>query len=299
MSRHEEAAGRRNFLRAAGGAAMALAAGRDALGQNASAKGARGGVKGASRARAPEEAPADRGIWATWYDLPGHGREEYLAWLHGTYLPAILKRPGYLWAAHYTVRDVEGAGSSRYHHTDDPKVGTGYHYILLIGARDAHVFGNPVPTEIHAALPEEGKKMLAFRQGERVNIMAEDGRCEGRALSAYREGLTGSPCIQIGSFNCPFESEEEMLAGYVQLRLPAMCESASCVRVRRLSSVAGWAKHGILYEFASVEGFDHDYELAIAKSPLGLGGRSVVPLLIHAPFGPNSAVRIWPPVPKA
>jgi hypothetical protein len=26
----------------------------------------------------------------------------------------------------------------------------------------------------------------------------------------------------------------------------------------------------------------------------GLGGHSVVPMLVHAPSGPNSALRIWP-----
>jgi hypothetical protein len=303
MANHDEAASRRrDFLKAASGAAMALAAASDAHGQSTSAKGQTADAQGASAGREwrdqPDQ-PPDRGLWITWYDLPDHGRDEYFSWLHGTYLPALLKRPGYLWAAHYAAQDVEGAGSSRFHHVDDPTVGTGYHYILVIGARDAHVFGNPVPSEIHAALPEEGKKMLALRVGERVNIMTEDGRCEGRAGSAYREGLTGTPCIQLGSFNCPVEYEEEMLGGYVQLRLPAMCASGSCVRVRRLSSVAGWAKHGILYEFTSLEGFNRDYEPALAKSPLGLGGHSVVPMLIHAPNGPNSALRIWPPVPKA
>ena len=309
VAKHDEAAGRRDFLKAASGAAMALAAGKEAQGRAslkglaASAKGQNAAAQGeAPRGRGrtdPDDRPADRGLWITWYDLPDQGREEYFSWLHGNYLPALLKRPGYLWAAHYAAHDVEGAGSSRFHHVDDPKVGMGYHYILIIAARDAHVFGNPVPSTIHAALLEEGKKMLALRVGERVNIMTEDGRCEGRAGNAYREGLTGTPCIQLGSFNCPVENEEEMLAGYVQLRLPAMCESASCVRVRRLSSVVGWAKHGILYEFASLEGFNRDYESAIAKSPLGLGGHSVVPVLIHAPNGPNSALRIWPPLPKA
>lgn len=24
----------------------------------------------------------DRGIWATWYDLPEDGKEEYIQWLH-------------------------------------------------------------------------------------------------------------------------------------------------------------------------------------------------------------------------
>ncbi len=138
--------------------------------------------------------------------------------------------------------------------------------------------------------------MLAMRAGERVNLMVEAGRCEGRASKAYKEGLTGAPYVQIGSFNCPVEYEEEMHAGYVQQRLPAMCETASCIRTRKLNSVAGWAKHAILYEFASQEGFDRDYEAANSKSPLGTSGHSVVPMLVHAPGGPNSALRIWPPL---
>jgi hypothetical protein len=284
--------GRRSFLKtmAAGGAAAALIGATRADGQSANAKAATAG-----RSRAAE--PLDRGFWITWYDLPESGRDAYLAWLHKTYLPNLLKRPGYLWAAHYATRT--SGGSAQIHHVDDPKVPTGFHYILIIGVTDALVFGNPVPSAIHASLPEEGRKMLALRSGERVNLMVEAGRCEGQASKGYKDGLTGAPCIQIGSFNCPAENEEEMHAGYIQQRLPAMCETASCIRTRKLNSVAGWAKHAILYEFASLEGFNRDYEAANAKSPLGTNGHSVVPMLVHAPNGPNSAIRIWPPVPKA
>jgi len=141
--------------------------------------------------------------------------------------------------------------------------------------------------------------MLAMRIGERVNLFTEACRREGRALAAYNEGMTGAPCIQVGSFDCELEFEEEMHAGYVLERLPKMCATPSCVRTRKLNSVAGWAKHGIIYEFASKEGFDRDYAPAVANSPLGLNGHSVVPNLTHAPNGPNSALRIWPPAPKA
>jgi hypothetical protein len=132
-----------------------------------------------------------------------------------------------------------------------------------------------------------------------VNLMTESSRCEGHAGNAYKDGLTGAPCIQVGSFNCPVEYEEEMLAGYVQQRMPAHCGTSSCIRVRKLNSVAGWAKHAILYEFASLEGFNRDYPSANAKSPLGFKEHSIVPMLIHAPNGPNSALRMWPPVAKA
>src|SRR5438132_502433 len=292
MTKHDETArrSRRNFLKTAGGMGMALVAAKDAVGQNARAKVAR-------QAGSRGDEAIDRGLWVTWYDLPESGRDDYLSWLHGTYLTNLLKRPGYLWAAHYATRG--SGGSAQIHHVEDSKVPGGFRYILLIGVRDALVFGDPVPSAVHASLPEPGRKMLKMRMGERVNLMTEAGRCEGRARNAYKEGLTGAPYIQIGSFNCPVEYEEEMHAGYVQQRLPAMCETTSCIRTRKLNSVAGWAKHGILYEFASPEGFNRDYEAANAKSPLGVNGHSVVAMLVHAPGGPNSALRIWPPVSRA
>jgi hypothetical protein len=260
-----------------------------------------GNSKSAPQKDRGRTAPPDRGIWITWYDLPMEGRDAYFSWLHGTYLPGLLKRPGYLWAAHYASQDLEGGAenATRYKHVDDPRVGKGYHYMLLVAAADANVFGDPVPSLINAALPEQGKKMLAMRTGERMNIFTETGRREGRALASYKEGMTGAPCVQIGSFDCALEFEEEMHAGYVLQRLPKMCATPSCLRTRKLNSVAGWAKHGIIYEFASKEGFDRDYAPAVANSPLGLNGHSVVPNLVHAPNGPNSALRIWPPVPNA
>ena len=294
MPKHDDASRwpRRNFLKAAGGAALVLVPAT----KGTPAQDAR--LKSSAKGKVTESQPADRGLWISWYDLPERGRDDYFSWLHGTYLPEILKRPGYLWAAHYASRDIEGGTNSRLHHVEDSKVGAGFRYILLIGARDANVFGDPVPSVLHAALPEQGRKMLGMRIGERVNLMTETGRCEGYASRAYDQ-VTGAPCIQIGSFNCPVEYEEEMHAGYVQVRLPAMCDTSSCIRTRKLNSVAGWAKHGILYEFASLEGFTRDYAAANAKSPLGLKGNSVVPMLVHAPNGPNSALRIWPPVSKS
>jgi hypothetical protein len=290
----ETSRNRRNFLKAASGAAVGFAAVKDMFAQSASTKFAQEKERGRS-------APPDRGLWITWYDLPMEGRDAYFSWLHGTYLPDLLKRPGYMWAAHYASQDLEGGAenSKRYRHVDDSRVGKGYHYMLLIAATDASVFGDPVPSLINAALPAEGKKMLAMRTGERMNIFTEACRREGGAFGAYKEGMTGAPCIQVGSFDCELEFEEEMHAGYVLQRLPKMCATSSCVRTRKLNSVAGWAKHGIIYEFASKEGFDRDYAPAVANSPLGLNGHSVVPNLIHAPNGPNSALRIWPPVPKA
>jgi len=44
------------------------------------------------------------GFWITWCNLPDKGRDEYLSWMHGTYIPKVLARP---------VRPTSRCGSGR------------------------------------------------------------------------------------------------------------------------------------------------------------------------------------------
>jgi hypothetical protein len=67
--------------------------------------------------------------------------------------------------------------------------------------------------------------------------------------------------------------------------------------VRKLVSVSGWAKHGVLYEFTSLDarnahfpGHEKDHPDRKAWSD------RLVTSLIHAPGSPNVATRLWPPV---
>lgn len=236
----------------------------------------------------------DRGIWITWYDLPEGGREGYFSWLHETYIPVILKRPGYLWAAHYASVE-KGRNERALYNTDDSSIPRGDRYILLFGAEDANVFGNPVPSAVHVGLPHESRKMLAMRIGERVNIMAEVARVEGPEANKYRSGVALAPCIQLGSFNCAYHQEEELLAWYAQCRMPAMTTLPGCVRTRKLASVSGWAKHGILYEFVSLEARNQHFIVHEDGYPeMKAWGDRVVKMLIHAPGSSNVACRIWP-----
>jgi hypothetical protein len=46
---------------------------------------------------------SDRALWISWHDLPDAGCDKYLAWLHGKYIPRLLRLPGVLSAAHYEV----------------------------------------------------------------------------------------------------------------------------------------------------------------------------------------------------
>ncbi|HEV8319816.1 MAG TPA: hypothetical protein VGQ10_20545 [Vicinamibacterales bacterium] len=268
---------RRAFLTGAGGLAAALVAAPHASGKQAQARSA--------------SQPRDRGIWATWYDLPDAGRNDYLAWVHGTYIPALLKRPGYLWAAHYANIAELTAGRTLNPAARDVPAGNAY--ILVVGAEDTGVLGNPVPEELHAALSQEDRKMLAMRTSERTNVFAEASRITGPGAKDYKGGMTLAPCIQFGSYNIDYKKEVDILAWYAQLQMPNMSVAPGCVRTRRLASVSGWAKMGILYEFASVDLRNKTFGPGRPAAPPHKW-QSSVRELVHAPGSPNVARRIWP-----
>ncbi len=241
----------------------------------------------------------DRGIWMTWYNLPEQGRDEYLNWLHSHYIPNMLKLPGYLWGAHYASEDnVKMTGApKRLRHTTDASIPTGDRYILLFGAKDAHVFANPAPAELRAKLSDNDKKMLAMRVGERSNIATEEARIYGPEVKSPPE-LGLAPGIQLGSFNAgPGQDEDELAAWYAQWRMPSMQKLPGCVRVRKYVSVSGWAKHMILYEFLSTRARDGSFvEHEKVNPKMEQWTDDVVRKLVHAPGSPNLAARIWPPV---
>jgi hypothetical protein len=231
----------------------------------------------------------DRGIWATWYDLP-EGRDDYLAWLRGVHLPEMLSRPGYLWAAHVenvVTPEREERNNRRLTHTDDPSVPTGVAYLLLFGAVTPHPFLDPSPDELTPQLNAEARAMLGRRVGARSTIFVEVDRVEGPDARKRKPGITPGPVIQFGSFNS--KDETEMSAWYARSRLPLVEPLAGTVGARKLVSITGWAKHAILYEFSSLEAAEKNLVDTSDWS------RRVVDGLTHAPHSPSLGVRIWPP----
>ncbi len=247
-----------------------------------------------------KETDLDTGLWITWYDLPATGRDEYLEWLHTTYIPDLLRRPGYLWAAHYAAVGAEARGITPYRPprapTDDPSVPSGGQYILVIGAENAKVFGSPIPRILHASLPETSRKMLSLRTGERMNLTAEGARVEGPEAKNYDGGMSLAPCIQIGSYNCPWQHEEDVWDWYVQGTMRGLHTLPGCVRMRKLASVAGWAKHVVIYEFISLEARNQifvTHQNNRSPGAMAWAARTTKPL-VHAPGGSSVARRIWP-----
>ncbi len=239
----------------------------------------------------------DRGIWATWYDLPAEGANEHIAWLHEVHLPEMLERPGYLWAAHVdndkSAERKENV-ARRLTHTEDPSVPTGNGYLTLFGAESPHVFLDPSPLELAESRSPDAREMLGMRAGVRECVFLEVGRVNGPEAGLRAPGITPGPRIQMGSFNINAPGNEEgMCAWYAQLRFPRMRTLAGCVGMRKLVSVYGWAKHAVLYEFSLNASVEHYFQKELESEDWS---REMVGNLVHAPGSPSTGRRIWPPV---
>jgi hypothetical protein len=165
----------------------------------------------------------------------------------------------------------------------------------MFGGEEAHAFANPSPNRFHARLASEDRKMLAMRMGERMNVMIEEARVHGPEANRSEPDMAPGPCIQLGSFNSgSVEEEDEMLAWYAQWRLPSMKTLPGCVRVRKLVSVSGWAKHACFYEFTSLEARHDNFVHYESSNPeMEAWSKEVVRNTVHAPGSANVARRIW------
>jgi hypothetical protein len=242
----------------------------------------------------------DRALWISWYDLADGNRDAYLKWAHGAYIPSLLRRPGFLYGAHFQTEvvvpmsGVPKGAPGRLRHTDDPAVPRGNQYIMIFGAENAHAFGNPTPRKLHAALSMDDQKMLGMRVGERVNLFTDENGIGGPAASSRDPKQALSPCIQLGSFNAGSADEDEILAWYAQWRLPSLNRLPGCVGIRKLVSVSGWAKHGVLYEFVSLaERNRHFPEHEKVNPGMEAWTDRLVRQLLHAPGSPCVAQRIF------
>lgn len=239
------------------------------------------------------------GFWISWCNLPDSGRDEYLNWLHGSYIPKVLARPGVLGAAHYQSEpSAPMPKQGRLKPTTDRSVPAGDRYILIFGGESPYVFVNPTPKAFHASLTDADRKMLALRQGERQNVMMVEGEVRGPAGRDRSNDMEFSPGIQIGSFNADSVDDDfELAAWYAQVRLPkSMGTLPGCIMVRKLISVAGWAKHACFYEFTSLEARNaHFVHYETSRPDMEAWSKEVVRRLVHATPLPIVAKRTWPP----
>jgi hypothetical protein len=237
---------------------------------------------------------SDQALWITWYDLPVDGREKYFEWLHGSFIPKMLKRPGFLHAAHYQS-EIKIKPEARLNQLNDPDFPRGNQFMLVFGGEAPHTFAHPSPHNLHTELSAEENNMLAMRSGVRTSIFIEVARVDGPDAHLREGEYTLAPVVQIGGYKSGTADEEEIMEFYAQGRMPEMARLPCCMRMRKFVSVAGWADHGCFYEFTSLKGSDNFH--AGSKNPkMAAWTDTLIRKFIHAPGTPTVGNRIWPPL---
>jgi hypothetical protein len=236
----------------------------------------------------------DESIWAVWFDLAEEEKDAHLRWLHGEYLPELDASRGIAWTAHYELHPEFFAKSrSRHTFTKDP-VGQAVDHLVLVGATSSAMFFDDRSPVLEKNQSAETQRRLPQRKEVRWLIGREDFRLNGPEYAQADLGGAPSECIQMGSFNVNSPEAEIGLGQWYQaLRCPQFSRSGSCIRMRKLLSVAGWARHSVLYEFTSNEerarNLEGDRDIANNQ-----WGESLLKHTIHSPGSPVIGLRAYP-----
>lgn len=243
----------------------------------------------------------DTSIRIVWYDLAAGDRDRYLEWLHHTHIPDVLLRPGIAWAAHYEIERTHQMMRRLADYVGRPDeremIPTGSQFAFLVGATSPHVFF--MPGFVNADRGDDATQAAErLRVGSKSVVTTEQARVNGPEYVTRPPGTTPAPFIQLGHFRVrSVEEEEDLASWYANYRLPTITAMRGAVAARKMVTVAGWAKHIILYEFVSrgahEEHFVGHESLAFSE---GEWTNRVVTYTQHAPGSPSIAARIWPPV---
>ncbi len=237
----------------------------------------------------------DTAIKAEWYDIDDADRKGFLDWLHGQHLPALQARPGHIWIGHYNRAPRTSTSTARVD-TDDPNVPRGSQYLLVTAAASPDVFFDPNRA---AEMDAESEARLARRKEYRFCVFLEETRVSGPDWYRHVPGTGAPPAIQIGSYQTRNQTDDIDLAlWYRRMKLPQVTRARGCIGARKLISIVGWAKHGILYEFMEMEPDEENFEQRFRDAGLNerWAGRHVLKMVVHAPYGPHAGRRIWPPI---
>ncbi len=238
-------------------------------------------------------------IKAEWFDLEASSKEEVWSWLHDTYLPSVRAVSGVAWVGHYDIVPIpdkpyiEGAPMRR--ETTDSSIPNGGQNVILTAALSPEVyFGTDNGIE---ALADTHAEMLGQLKGYRSAVYIEEQVINSPEQRASPYGMGPPPAMQLGNYHVDNPDDETELARwYRQERFARVSVTQGMVRGRKMLSMAGWPKHGVLWEFTDLpEGeFTFEHRFVAADRNENWPGRHVLEYVTHAPGSPHAGRLVWP-----
>ncbi len=230
----------------------------------------------------------ENAIWTNIYDLPGEDRSEYLNWFHEVHIPEELSRKGYLWAAHYQL--MVNKQSVKVGRSKAPALPVETGYAILYGGESTRTFLDPSPSQLKEGYDAKTQEMMARRISPLNYIHMVEWRTDG--FESGRMDPTGmlGPFIQMGLFDASGE-DEDLGTWYAQERMNLWSRTPGSLRARKLLATVGPQRHGVLYDFISLDLHKEHFPGLNATD----WSRRLHPYLIHPPGSSFLGRRIWPP----
>ena len=236
---------------------------------------------------------------AEWFDLEEESRTDTLQWLHNTYLPAVQASSGVGWVGHYAIvkspskRYIEGAPEKV--ETMDPSIATGWENVVLTAALSSDVFFSP--DNALDRLAKEHASQWSDLKNYRSAVFIEEQVVNSPEERAFPYGACPPPAMQLGHYNTNTpEDDLELARWYRSERFSRVSVTPGMIRGRKMLSIAGWAKHGVLWEFTDLPDGDYSFEhrfVAAARDD-DWAGRHVLEYVTHGYGSPNAGRLIWP-----
>lgn len=240
-------------------------------------------------------------IKAEWFDFDSGSRDQMWEWLHHDYLPAVQATQGVGWVGHYDIVPIpdkpyiEGAPWRK--ETTDASVPTGWQNVILTAALSPEVFfglNNGLDN-----LAETNAKKLSNRKNYRSAVFLEEQVINAPEQRASPYGMGPPPAMQLGNYNTNApEDDEELARWYRAERFARVSVTDGMIRGRKMISMTGWPKHGVLWEFTDLPEGDSSFEhrFVAADRNENWQGRHVLEYVTHAVGSPHAGRRVWPNV---
>lgn len=238
-------------------------------------------------------------IKAEWFDLDPATKAETLDWLHGAYLPQVQASSGVGWVGHFDIVDIPKKnfieGAPQRVETTDATLPTGKGNVVLTAALSSEVFFG-TDSAIDALDQTHSDKRAALKNYRRAVFLEEQViNAPEQRRSPY--GMGPPPAMQLGHYNINTpEDGEELARWYRGERFSRVSVTPGMIRGRKLLSITGWAKHGVLWEFTDLPDGDYSFEhrFEAADRHENWPGRHVLEYVTHCYGSPSTGRRIWP-----
>lgn len=236
---------------------------------------------------------------AEWFDINNKDKDKLCSWLHGIFFPDLHSKNGVNWVAHYDIvphpetRYIKGAPAKK--EVKDLSVPPGQENLVLTSANTPSVFF--APNNALEAMEKKQQPYLSMRANYRSAVFIEEEMINGPELHKQPLGTGGAPAMQFGSYNVDsIQDDIELAKWYRGERFPRLPVTRGMIRGRKFLSISGWAKHGVLWEFAEMDEDEYSFEHRFMEADRGENwhGRHVLEYVTHAPGSPHAGRRVWP-----